>query len=136
MFLETMKLPTQTRAKPTNQSSHNSCHTNFNFDPSITHPAHLPLANLDAVGPLLQGTLDGLDKHGDGRQSGLLQPVELVKAAPRPAARQAGEDEAHRLGVHILQTIHGIMMYSRGITMHSAKMWVYIFLLVKKLTLR
>jgi len=85
----------------------------------ITHPAHLSLANLDAVGPLLQGALDGLDQHGDGRQSGLLQPVELVKAAPRPAAGQAGEDEAHRFGVHILQTIHGIMTYSIGIIMHS-----------------
>ena len=49
--------------------------------------------------------LDGLDLHGHGRQRLLLQPVELVKAAPGAALDQADEDATHGLDVDALVAV-------------------------------
>ena len=54
---------------------------------------------------VLDGVLDDLDLHGDGRQHGLLQTVELIKAAPCSTLDQTDEDTAHRLHIYTLTTV-------------------------------
>ena len=51
---------------------------------------------------MLEAVLDGLDLHGHGREHRLLQPVELIEAAPRSALHQAHEDATHGLHVDAL----------------------------------
>ena len=49
------------------------------------------------------GGLDGLNLYGHCRQYGLLQTVELIKAAPGTALDQTNEDATHGLDVQALE---------------------------------
>ena len=65
--------------------------------------AHLPAQQLCGGCPGPDGGLDGLNLHGHSRQHGLLQTVELVKAAPGTALDQTNEDAPHGLDVQALK---------------------------------
>ena len=42
-----------------------------------------------------ESCLNGLDLHGDCRENGLLESVELIEAAPRPTLDDTNEDTTH-----------------------------------------
>ena len=63
---------------------------------------HLSSEELTGGGVASEGSLDGLDLHGDSREHGLLQSVELIKTAPRPTLDDPNEDTTHTLHINTL----------------------------------
>ena len=64
---------------------------------------YLSLQEEAGGGASSEGSLDGLDLHGDGREHGLLQSVELIEAAPGPTLDDPNEDPSHALHINTLQ---------------------------------
>ena len=81
----------------------------INSDMQITTPTLCPAHRLSQQfqcgRPGLDGVLNGLDLHGHRRQHRLLQPVELIKATPRPTLDQPHKDSTHGLDVDALVTV-------------------------------
>ena len=66
-------------------------------------PAHLPAWQFFGGHPGPDGVLNGLNLYGHHRQHGLLQTVELIKAAPGTALDQTNEDATRGLDVQALE---------------------------------
>ena len=71
-----------------------------------------------------EGSLDGLDLHGDCREHGLLQSVELIEAAPCSTLDDADEDTTHALHINTLRMRRDLT--SRYETLISTCMQVYV----------
>ena len=64
---------------------------------------HLSIEQLTGRGTVPDGSLDGLDLHGDSREHRLLQPIELIEAAPGSTLHQPNEDTPHGLNINPLR---------------------------------